>query len=201
MWSNEPNFEPSYDDDDGADASFELLARRIISGVPRYISISEYDVSVKKDASGEIVSSAKAQLEVDGEKIICEGVGNGPVNAGGYRVNEVAKMMNVHHPVASMEHQYFLTEDIPEIENAGHRMPLLRCPISDYYCRQDKNGLLIGFYEQDCKPWGMDGIDPNFVNALCPDDLDRVTDVLEGAFARMPALKEAVNRIKTALSK
>jgi len=36
----------------------------------------------------------------------------------------------------------------------------------------------------------MDGIDPNFVNALCPDDLDRVTDVLEGAFARMPALKE-----------
>ena len=66
---------------DGADASFELLARRIISGVPRYISISEYDVSVKKDASGEIVSSAKAQLEVDGEKILCEGVGNGPVNA------------------------------------------------------------------------------------------------------------------------
>ena len=31
--------------------------------------------------SGEIISSAKAQLEVDGEKIICEGEGNGPVNA------------------------------------------------------------------------------------------------------------------------
>uniref|UniRef100_UPI00140A4364 glycine cleavage T C-terminal barrel domain-containing protein n=1 Tax=Cochlodiniinecator piscidefendens TaxID=2715756 RepID=UPI00140A4364 len=45
-------------------------------------------------------------------------------------------------------------------------------------------------YEQDCKTWGMDGIDPNFVNALCPDDLDRVTDVLEGAFERMPALME-----------
>jgi dimethylglycine dehydrogenase len=28
------------------------------------------------------------------------------------------------------------------------------------------------------------------VKALCPDDLDRVTDVLEGAFARMPALTE-----------
>ena len=69
-------------------------------------------------------------------------------------------------------------------------MPLLRCPISDYSCRQEKNGLLVGFYEQDCKTWGMDGIDPNFVNALCPDDLDRVTDVLEGAFERMPALME-----------
>lgn len=112
------------------------------------------------------------------------------VNACGYRVNEVGAMMGVHHPVASMEHQYFLTEEIPAIKEAGHRMPLIRCPISDYYCRQEKNGLLVGFYEQDCKTWGMDGIDPNFVNALCPDDLDRVTDVLEGAFARMPALME-----------
>ncbi len=112
------------------------------------------------------------------------------VNACGYRVNEVGAMMGVHHPVSSMEHQYFLTEEIPAIRDAGHRMPLLRCPISDYYCRQEKNGLLVGFYEQDCKTWGMDGIDPNFVNALCPDDLDRVTDVLEGAFARMPALME-----------
>ena len=66
---------------DGADASFELLARRIIGEIPRYISINEYDISVKKNSSGKIISSAKAQLEVDGEKIICEGEGNGPVNA------------------------------------------------------------------------------------------------------------------------
>lgn len=112
------------------------------------------------------------------------------VNAGGYRVNEVGAMMGVHHPVMAMEHQYFLTEPIQAIERSEHRMPLLRCPISDYYCRQEKNGLLVGFYEQDCRTWGMDGIDPNFVNALCPDDLDRVTDVLEGAFARMPVLMD-----------
>ncbi len=112
------------------------------------------------------------------------------VNAGGYRVNEVAAMMGVQHPVASMEHQYFLTEPIPAIAEAGHRMPLLRCPISDYYCRQEKQGLLLGFYEQDCRTWGMDGIDPNFSMSLCPDDLDRVADVLEGAIARMPVLAE-----------
>ncbi len=113
------------------------------------------------------------------------------VNACGYRVNEVGAMMGVQHPVASMEHQYFVTEDIPAIIEADHRMPLLRCPISDYYCRQEKQGLLVGFYEQDCKTWGMDGISPSFANDLCPDDLDRVMDVLEGAFARMPALAEA----------
>ena len=37
----------------------------------------------------------------------------------------------------------------------------------------------------------MERIDPNFSNDLCPNDLDRVSDVLEGAFARMPALMEA----------
>jgi len=66
---------------DGADASFELLARRLMGDIPRYILINEYDVSVKKDSTGEIISHAKAQLEVDGQKILCEGQGNGPVNA------------------------------------------------------------------------------------------------------------------------
>jgi dimethylglycine dehydrogenase len=113
------------------------------------------------------------------------------VNACGYRVNEVGEMMGAHHPVMSMEHQYFLTDEIPEIAQSDHRMPLLRCPISDYYCRQEKQGLLLGFYEQNCKTWGMDGIDPKFANALCPDDLERVSDVLEGAIARMPVLERA----------
>jgi 2-isopropylmalate synthase len=66
---------------DGADASFELLARRIMGEIPRYILINEYDVSVKKNSAGKIISLAKAHLEVDGKKIVCEGVGNGPVNA------------------------------------------------------------------------------------------------------------------------
>ena len=66
---------------DGADASFELLARRIMGEIPRYILIKEYDVSVKKNSSGEIISSAKAKLEVDKKLILCEGEGNGPVHA------------------------------------------------------------------------------------------------------------------------
>ena len=80
---------------DGADASFELLARRLMDEIPRYILINEYDVSVRKDSSGEIISHAKAQLEVDGEKILCEGEGNGPVhaldNAIRKNVNKLAK--------------------------------------------------------------------------------------------------------------
>ena len=125
-------------------------------------------------------------VHTDQGDITCEIV----VNACGYRVNEVGAMMGVHHPVASMEHQYFLTEPIQQITDFGKRVPLLRCPIDDFYSRQEKQGLLVGFYEQDCKTWGMDGIDPKFVNALCPDDLERVMPVLENVFKRMPVLEE-----------
>ncbi len=113
------------------------------------------------------------------------------VNAGGYRCNEVGAMMGVFHPVASMEHQYFLTEPIAEIEALDFRVPLIRCPTDDFYSRAEKKGLLVGFYEQECKTWGLDGIDPDFTNALCPDDPDRVLPVLENVFRRLPCLTEA----------
>ncbi len=115
------------------------------------------------------------------------------VNAGGYRCNEIGRMMGVEHPVASMEHQYLLTEPIPAIEALGDefRVPLIRCPTDDFYQRAEKKGLLIGFYEQGCKTWGLDGISPDFTNALCPDDLDRIADVMEGACRRLPCLETA----------
>ncbi|MFK7994421.1 MAG: FAD-dependent oxidoreductase [Granulosicoccus sp.] len=125
-------------------------------------------------------------VHTDKGDIACEIV----VNACGYRVNEVGSMMGVHHPVMSMEHQYFLTDPIDSLQQSDQRVPLLRCPITDFYSRQEKDGLLIGFYEQSCKTWGMDGIDPDFVNALCPDDIERVSDVLEGVFDRMPVLQD-----------
>ena len=172
-------WDPLDGDIDPAQLCQALASRARKAGAEVYRHTPVEGLSQHKDHSWT-VHTAKGDID-------CEIV----VNACGYRVNEVGSMMGVHHPVMSMEHQYFVTEPIPQIAEAGHRMPLLRCPISDYYCRQEKQGLLLGFYEQGCKTWGMDGIDPNFTNALCPDDLDRVTDVLEGAFARMPALMDA----------
>jgi 2-isopropylmalate synthase len=68
---------------DGADASFELLTRRLLGQVPNYIQIKNYEVSVVKNegTSSDLNSKAKATLIVDGKEIVCEGIGNGPVNA------------------------------------------------------------------------------------------------------------------------
>lgn len=122
----------------------------------------------------------------DGD-IVCETL----VNASGYRVNEVGRMLGVEHPVVSLEHMYFLTEPIAEIQTLDARVPLIRDPGDDFYCRQEKQGLLVGIYEQNCKPFGLDGIDPRFTQSLCPSDLDRCLDNMDGIFKRLPCLTEA----------
>ncbi len=137
--------------------------------------------NITRTASGEFIVHTK-----NGD-ITCEKV----VNASGYRVNEVGNMLGVEHPVTSMEHMYFLTDSMPEIEALDFQVPVIRDPYDDFYSRQEKNGLLVGVYEQGCKTFGMDGIDPDFTQALCPSDLDRCLDNMEGIFKRMPALENA----------
>ena len=113
------------------------------------------------------------------------------VIAAGYRVNEVGAMLGIEYPVISMEHMYFLTEDIPELVGREQdRVAMVRCPRDTFYMRQEGAGLLVGIYEWDCKTFGMDGIDPNFVNALCPPDLDRLLPKLEPIMERVPVLGE-----------
>jgi 2-isopropylmalate synthase len=65
---------------DGAEASFELLARRALGQVPQYFDIESYQVTVER-AKGVTVSEGKVQLDVAGEKLTNVGRGNGPVNA------------------------------------------------------------------------------------------------------------------------
>ena len=64
---------------DGADASFELLANRLLGKVPEYLKVESYNVSVTK--SKNIQTKANVVFLIDGKKIECTGEGNGPVNA------------------------------------------------------------------------------------------------------------------------
>ncbi|MGI9374155.1 MAG: GcvT family protein [Hyphomicrobiales bacterium] len=171
-------WDPLDGDIDPAQLTQALARRARNAGAEIYRHNPVLDLTQKPD--GEWIVHTK-----NGD-ISCEII----VNACGYRVNEVGAMMDVEHPVVSMEHQYFLTEPIAELEALDHRVPLLRDPIDDFYSRQEKQGLLVGIYEQGCKPWGLEGIDPDFTNALCPNDLDRCLDNMERVFERLPCLTE-----------
>ena len=65
---------------DGADASFELLARRTLKTVPHYFDVVSFRTSVEQH-NGEMFSEAVVKVIVDGETFINAGEGNGPVNA------------------------------------------------------------------------------------------------------------------------
>ncbi|MEQ8283445.1 MAG: citramalate synthase [Parvibaculum sp.] len=70
---------------DGAEASFELLARRILGEVPEFFDVESFRVLVERryNAIGDLVtvSEATVKVVVDGEKYISVGEGVGPVNA------------------------------------------------------------------------------------------------------------------------
>ena len=70
---------------EGADASFELLARCVLGKVPDYFSVEKFDVNVEQriNAVGKrvTVSMAVVKVKVDGVDLISAGEGVGPVNA------------------------------------------------------------------------------------------------------------------------
>lgn len=113
------------------------------------------------------------------------------VNAAGYRVHQVGQFYGLESAVSSMEHQFFLTEELPELEALSHRVPLIRDPGDDFYSRQEHKGLLVGIYEQGCKTWGREHIPHDFANKLEPPDLDRLTDNMERVMERLPVLQTA----------
>lgn len=116
------------------------------------------------------------------------------VNAGGLWAREVGAMAGVYFPLHPMEHQYLVTDAIPQIEaiiDAGGEHPHVMDPAGESYLRQEGRGLCIGFYEQPCKPWAVDGTPWDFGHELLPDDYDKITDSIEFAYRRFPVLAEA----------
>ncbi|MFT5538740.1 MAG: 2-isopropylmalate synthase [Alphaproteobacteria bacterium] len=70
---------------DGADASFELLARRTMESVPEYFRLTSFRVLDERrwNARGQLVtlSEATIKVEIKGEHTMTVSEGNGPVNA------------------------------------------------------------------------------------------------------------------------
>jgi 2-isopropylmalate synthase len=70
---------------EAADASFELLARRILGGVPDFFDVESFNVSVERkfNAAGALYSASQAvvKIRIGEETLISAAEGNGPVNA------------------------------------------------------------------------------------------------------------------------
>ncbi|WP_035873231.1 citramalate synthase [Cucumibacter marinus] len=70
---------------DNADASFSILARRVLGQVPDYFKVVSYRTTVERrfNARGELITMSEAvvKIDVEGEMFMSVAEGNGPVNA------------------------------------------------------------------------------------------------------------------------
>lgn len=75
------------------------------------------------------------------------------VNAGGLWAREVGRMVGLELPVLAMEHQYLITEEIPEVKASAKEMLHVIDFEGEIYMRQEGTGMLMGTYERAGVPW------------------------------------------------
>jgi dimethylglycine dehydrogenase len=159
----------------GATHAFAKAAR--LGGAEIYRHTRVVDLSVNANGNWNVVT--------DQGTIVADHV----VNAGGLWAREVGQMAGVDLPIVAMEHHYLLTDDLPEIKNAQHEMPLILDLDGEIYLRQERHGVLLGVYEKDATPWAVKGTPWDYGDTeLLPPNLDRLTDSLEKGFRRFPSL-------------
>lgn len=117
------------------------------------------------------------------------------VNAAGFWAREVGHMAGHELPLAAIHHQYVVTSTIPEVAALKHELPVIRDLEGSYYCRQERQGLLLGPYEHPDKmriqeEW-WDGVPPGFGKELFESDLDRISDNMAMAMEFIPVLADA----------
>jgi glycine cleavage system T protein len=109
------------------------------------------------------------------------------VDAGGMFATELGALAGVVVPVVPMAHEYLVTRpaDLPL------DLPTMRDPSLLVYFRGESGGLVMGGYERNPAPWGLDGIPPDFNGKLLEEDWDRFEELMQNAVVRVPMLAES----------
>jgi len=129
------------------------------------------------------------------------------VNCAGLWAERIGKFGGVHTPCTVLQHQYVITETVPEVKEYhakhGHQLPVLRDLEGSYYLRDEGDGLLIGPYEHEdlmeISPKDWKGtMPPELTYHLFEGDIERIMHSMEYAFNLVPAI-ETIG-IKTVLN-
>ena len=108
------------------------------------------------------------------------------VNAGGMYAREIGALAGVVVPIVPMAHEYLVTKP----SGLPLEMPTMRDPSLLVYFRPESGGLIMGGYERNCAPWGLDGIPADFNSRLLEEDWPRFEELMENALVRVPTLAE-----------
>jgi glycine cleavage system T protein len=109
------------------------------------------------------------------------------VNAGGMFAAELGRLAGVIVPVIPFAHEYLVTRP----SGLPLDLPTMRDPSLLVYFRGESGGLIMGGYERDPAPWGLDGIPADFNGRLLEEDWPRFEELMENALVRVPMLGDA----------
>jgi dimethylglycine dehydrogenase len=164
-------------DPSGVTHAYAKAAR--IQGAEIYRFTRVTDVAQRADGSWDI---ATEKGTINAEHI---------VNAGGLWAREVGRMTGLELPILAMEHQYLISEEIPEVAASKTEMMHIVDFEGEIYMRQEGKGMLLGTYERAGVPWSERTTPWNFTLELLPPDLDRIAPSLEVGFKHYPPIEKA----------
>jgi len=130
-------------------------------------------------------------FEIDGRRINRVITDHGAIRAdtvviaAGMWSRDIAALAGVAVPAAAVEHQYLITEPIPD---APADLPTFRDPDHLVYMKPEVGGLAVGGWEEGTKPFGEHGMPADFRQQLLPSNFDRFEPLAALAAERVPAL-------------
>ncbi|MBL6941995.1 MAG: FAD-dependent oxidoreductase [Rhodospirillales bacterium] len=133
----------------------------------------------------DVISKGRRVIEVvtEDDSWTCDTL----INASGMWSRELGRLSNVRIPACALEHQYIITESIPDMPKD---MPSMRDPDRLVYYKPEINGMVIGGYEPNTVPFGDKGIPHDFGRELLAENFDRFEQLAELAAEITPFVNE-----------
>lgn len=164
-------------------------------GYANAVDITQALAKGARTGGAQIFENSKVtKIRHNGERVTGVDTDEGSIDAdyvvicGGMWTRDLAASIGVAAPLHACEHYYVLFEGVEGIDPS---LPVLR----DYdYCgyyKYDAGKLLVGAFEPNARPWGMDGISDDFCFDEIAGSFEHFEPLLMDAMRRVPALEKA----------
>jgi glycine cleavage system T protein len=164
-------------------------------GYANAVDITQALAKGARTGGAQIFENTKVtRIRHNGDRVTGVDTEHGAIDAdyvvicGGMWTRDLAASVGVAAPLHACEHYYVLFEGVEGIDPT---LPVLR----DYdYCgyyKYDAGKLLVGAFEPNARPWGMDGISEDFCFDEIAGSFEHFEPLLMDAMRRVPALENA----------
>ena len=136
-------------------------------------------VTAIRTGAGRVTGVSTQYGEMDADYVVL---------CAGMWTRDLAASIGVNVPLHACEHYYALFESVAGLDE---NLPVIRDYDACTYYKHDAGKLLVGAFEPNARPWGMDGIPEDFCFDEIAGNFDHFEPILRDAMARVPALETA----------